>query len=158
MVLEPYFDAVREDYLAHGLTKVKKVKLSVDPKMHDTERHFAACRDDGSRIYLAPQLAEMPEPIVLAIIAHELGHASDFLYPGEFVLGRGGPAGRRNEQDVELKQWTKWLKSWQKREGDVVELTADAIAHRVMGVAYGYYGPCQIQSFDSDRPRPLGLR
>lgn len=157
-VLEPYFEAVRKDYLDAGLRLVKRVKLEIDRDMHDTERHFAGCRDDGLRIVLAPELADVPDRMMLAILAHEFGHATDFLYPGEFVLGHGGPALRRAPESVDDKQWRKWLKAWQHRNDDVVELTADAVAERVMGVAYGYLGPCAIQSFDADRPRPLGLR
>lgn len=157
VVLEPYFEAVRADYIKHGLIKTKRTRLFVAPGMHDSARHYAACKDDGSAILLAPELADMPEPIVLAIITHELGHASDFLYPGEFVLGKAGPAERRTPQ-LDDKQWSRWLKSWHKRDDDVVELTADAIAHRVMGVAYGYQGPCLLQSFDVSRARPMGLR
>jgi hypothetical protein len=127
--------------------------------MHDTDRHFAGCKDDGSAIFLAPEMADMPDTMLMAIVAHEFGHATDFLYPGEFVLGRGGgPALRRAQADVEKKQWSKWLKAWHKRDDDVVEFTADAIAELVMGVAYGYQGPCAIQSFDAVMPRPYGLR
>lgn len=158
VVLEPYFEAVLEDYLKFGLKKCKRVRLFVAPGLHDTPRHFAACKDDGSAILLAPELADMPPPVVLAIIAHELGHASDFLYPGEFVLGTGGPAVRRSEKSVEEKQWSKWLKAWHKRDDDVIELTADAVSELVMGVPYGYQGPCQIQSFDATQARPMGLR
>ncbi len=157
-VLEPYFEVIRDEYLKAGLVKAKRVRLFVAPSMHDSPRHYGACRDDGSAILLAPELAEMPVPIVLAIVAHEFGHASDFLYPGEFVLGKSGPALRRTSADVEDKQWSRWLKSWHKRDADVVELTADAIAHRVMGVPYGYQGPCLLQSFDAIRARPMGLR
>lgn len=158
VVLEPYFEAVRDDYLAFGLKKCKRTRLFVAPGMHDSPRHFAACKDDGSAILLAPELADMPPSVVLAIIAHELGHASDFLYPGEFVLGAEGPAVRRSEKSVEEKQWSKWLKAWHRRDDDVIELTADAVSALVMGVAYGYQGPCQIQSFDAARARPMGLR
>ncbi len=157
-VLEPYFNAVRDDYLAAGLKKVKRVKLFVAPAMHDSERHFGACKDDGSRILLAPELADVSDRVMLAIMAHEFAHATDFLYPGEFVLGKGGPALRRAEREVEEKQWSKWLKAWHQRGADVIELTADAIAERVMGVSYGYQGPCHIQSFDATRARPMGLR
>lgn len=157
LVLEPYFEAVREDYLKHGLIKTKRTHLFVAPGMHDSARHYGACKDDGSAILLAPELCDMSEPILLAIIAHELGHASDFLYPGEFVLGKSGPADRRAPQP-EDKQWSRWLKAWHKRDDDVVELTADAIAERVMGVPYGYQGPCLLQSFDASRARPMGLR
>lgn len=158
VVLEPYFEVIREDYLAAGLTKCKRTRLFIAPAMHDSPRHFGACKDDGSAILLAPELADVADTVMLAIMAHEFGHAADFLYPGEFVLGQQGPALRRSERDVEEKQWSKWLKAWHKRDDDVVELTADAIAERVMGVPYGYQGPCWIQSFDAARARPMGLR
>lgn len=158
VVLEPYYEAVLEDYKKHGLTKCKRTRLFVAPHMHDTARHFAACKDDGSAILLAPELSNMSEPIILAIIAHELGHASDFLYPGEFVLGRDRECVRRVKEDHDDKQWSRWLKAWHKRSGDVVEITADAIAERVMGAPYGYQGPCLLQSFDASLARPMGLR
>ncbi|HMG13703.1 MAG TPA: hypothetical protein VK571_11015 [Gemmatimonadaceae bacterium] len=157
-VLEPYFNAVRDDYLKAGLKLVKRVRLFVAPAMHDSARHFGACKDDGSLILLAPELADVADTVMLAIMAHEFGHAVDFLYPGEFVLDHGGPAARRPKAQIEEKQWSKWLKAWHQRDDDVVELTADAIAERVMGVPYGYQGPCLIQSFDATRARPMGLR
>ncbi len=158
VVLEPYYWAVRADYVKFGVGKVKRTQLFVAPQIHDSPRHFAACKDDGSAILLAPQLADLPPPIILAIIAHELGHATDFLYPGQFVLGKSGPARQRFEKEVEEKQWAKWLKAWHRRDDDVVELTADAVSELVMGVAYGYQGPCLLQSFDVTHARPMGLR
>ncbi len=161
VVLDPYFEVMRDEYKKHGLVKVKRTRFFVAERMHDTERHFAACKDDGSAILVAPELAEMPDSVVWAILAHEFGHATDFLYPGEFVLGRDREPALRRERQPDAageKQWSKWLKAWHKRSGDVVELTADAIAERVMGVPYGYLGPCWIQSFDATRARPMGLR
>ncbi len=158
VVLEPYFEVIRDEYLAQGFKKCKRTRLFIAPAMHDSPRHFGACKDDGSAILLAPELADVADTVMLAIMAHEFGHATDFLYPGEFVLGRSGPAGRRIKSDVEEKQWSKWLKAWHHRDEDVVERTADAIAERVMGVPYGYQGPCWIQSFDAARARPMGLR
>ncbi len=158
VVLEPYYEAVLRDYKQYGLTKVTRTRLFVAPHLHDSARHFAACKDDGSAILLAPELANMSEAIIFAIIAHELGHASDFLYPGEFVLGRERECARRTKSEHDEKQWSRWLKSWHKRDDDVVELTADAIAERVMEVPYGYQGPCLLQSFDATRARPMGLR
>ena len=158
VVLEPYFEVIREDYLDYGLKKCRRTRLFVAPGFHDTPRHFGACKDDGSAILIAPELADAPDAVVLAILAHEFGHATDFLYPGEFVLGDGGPAARRPKKEIDDKQWSKWLKAWHTRDDDVVELTADAIAERVMGVPYGYQGPCMIQSFDAVRARPMGLR
>ncbi|MES2403749.1 MAG: hypothetical protein V4567_05335 [Pseudomonadota bacterium] len=158
VVLEPYFEVIREDYMKQGFIKCKRTRLFIAPAMHDSPRHFGACKDDGSAILLAPELADVPDTVMLAIMAHEFGHATDFLYPGEFVLDHGGPAARRPKSDIDPKQWSKWLKAWHQRDDDVVELTADAIAERVMGVPYGYQGPCLIQSFDAVRARPMGLR
>jgi hypothetical protein len=95
----------------------------------------------------------------MAIIAHELGHACDFLYPGHFAMqGDDEPAAMRDPTSMKPKHWHRWLKDWEKRSDDLVELTADAIAHRVMGVRYGYQGPCLIQSFSASKLRPQGLR
>src|SRR5262249_25393398 len=127
--------------------------------MHDTARHFAACQDDGKIIIVAPHLAELPEETVLAILAHELGHATDFLYPGEFALrGDDEPALRRAPDSLKPKHWHQWLRDWRQRDSDLVELSADAIAHHALGVRYGYRGPCLIQTFGETRLRPLGLR
>jgi len=159
LILEPYFEAVRERYCAAGLDHARRTRLVIDPSMHDTARHFAACQDDGKLILLAPELAELPEDIVFAVVAHELGHATDFLYPGEFVLGREDePALRRSPSSMKPKHWHRWLRDWEKREPDLVESTADAIAHYALGVRYGYQGPCLIQSFGAHGLRPLGLR
>lgn len=158
-ILEPYFDAVRESYLEAGLDKCARTRLVIDPSMHDTRRHFAACQDDGLVILLAPEAAELPDGSVFAILAHELGHAVDFLYPGQFALrGDDAPAGYRDPSSMKPKHWHRWLKDWETRDADLVELSADAIAHRVMGVRYGYRGPCLIQDFSATRLRPLGLR
>lgn len=159
LVLEPYFEAMRESYLAAGLERCSLVRLEIDPAMHDTARHFAACQDDGRIVLLAPELAELPESTVLAIVGHELGHATDFLYPGEFAMGaEDAPAIRRRPASMKPKHWHRWLRDWERRDADLVELTADAIAHYALGVRYGYRGPCLIQSFESTRLRPIGLR
>jgi len=158
-ILEPYFEATREHYLEAGLERCAEPRLGVDPTIHDTARHFAACQEDGKRILLAPELVELPEDTVLAIIAHEFGHAADFLYPGEFMLGlEDEPARRRAPSDMKGKHWHRWLKDWRARDADMVELVADAIAHGVLGVRYGYQGPCLIQSFGARATRPIGLR
>lgn len=157
LILEPYFIAVQEAYCKSGLDLCLGTRMLVDPKMHDTARHFAACDSSGKRIYLAPELVELPEETVLAVMAHELGHACDFLYPGQFLLrGEDEPAIRRPPESS--KHWGKGLRDWKRRDDDLVELTADAIAHYALGVRYGYRGPCLIQTFGETRLRPVGLR
>lgn len=159
VILEPYFEVVRERYVQAGLERCARTRLVVDPKMHDTSRHFAACQDDGKVIYVAPHAVELPDLSVLAILAHELGHAADFLYPGQFAMrGEDEPAAYRDPESMKAKHWHRWLKDWRERDDDMVELSADAIAHLVMGVRYGYRGPCLIQTFGATRLRPVGLR
>ena len=158
-ILEPYFLAMQERFVESGLTETKRVRLYVAPAMHDSPRHFAGARDDGSVIMLAPEMVELPENTVAAIIAHEFGHATDFLYPGEFVLGADRAAVRRQRNGLENDdRWVTWLKEWEKRDDDVVEFVADAIAERVTGRRIGYVGPCKLQTFDRGKARPQGLR
>ena len=159
LILEPYFLVVQERYCDRGLELCAQTRLRVDPKMHDTTRHFAACSSDGKQILLAPELAELPEDTVLAICAHELGHATDFLYPGQFAMrGDDEPAAWRDPESMKPKHWHRWLRDWEARDDDLVELTADAIAHFAMGARYGYRGPCLIQTFGATKLRPVGLR
>lgn len=159
LILAPYFEAVQERYCQRGLELCRNTRLRVDRKMHDTARHFAACDSTGKQILLAPEMVELPEDTVLAIVAHELGHACDFLYPGYFALrGESEPALWREPSSMKSKHWHKWLKDWDRRDDDAVELTADAIAHFALGVRYGYRGPCLIQTFGATRLRPVGLR
>lgn len=158
-ILEPYFIAMQERFVEAGLTETKRVRLYVARAMHDSPRHFAGARDDGTVIMLAPEMVELPEPTTAAIIAHEFGHATDFLYPGEFILGENRTAVRRQRNGLENDdRWITWLKDWEKRDDDVVEYTADAIAEAVTGRHIGYTGPCKLQTFDRGNARPQGLR
>lgn len=157
-VLEPFYDVTREHFLGAGLDKLKKTRLYCAPWVHDSPRHFAACQHDGSAIVVAPEMAELPMEVVGAIMAHELGHAADFLYPAEFVVGPGGLTVRRMREDCDDRQWLRWQREWDKRSDDVVEATADAIARVVLGVDLGYIGPCSLQCFNRGRARPQGLR
>jgi len=158
VVLEPYFEAMRERYLAEGLERCAEVELYSAAWIHDSPRHFAACTIDGDpAIIAAPELAELDPFVVLAVFAHEFGHAVDYLYPGEFTR-RGDAAVRVRESDYAPKHWRQWLRWWKNRDDDTVEFAADAIAELVLGVRYGYQGPCSIQSFDATAARPRGLR
>lgn len=158
-VLEPYFLAIQEEFVGSGLDRVGKTRLYVAPWVHDSPRHFAACREDGRIIVAAPELCEQDERIVAAIFAHELGHAADFCYPAEFVfVGQGQPARRRAREEGSDVQWVRWVKAWERRDADLVEFTADAVAQSALGLPIGYTGPCMLQSFDGAQARPQGLR
>lgn len=156
-VIEPYFGAVKEQYERAGYALIHRTRLTCDSEMHDTPRHFAGCSLDGLEICVAPELADLNHEVVLAILAHECGHAVDHLYPGEFVLRERSVA--RRDRDAETdKQWRKFLHAWKERDIDTIELTADAIAEDVLGAPIGYRGPCMLQTFDGGVPRPRGLR
>ena len=158
-MLRPYFVVVQEMFVKAGLTAVRRVRLVCSSEMHDRPRHFAGTTEDGLEIHVAPVMAEIDEQAVLGITAHEFGHATDFLYPGEFVVGKGEERiVRRVRDEVPDKQWLRWQRAWQGRSPDVVEKTADLIAASVWGSPIGYVGPCLLQSFEGGVPRPLGLR
>jgi hypothetical protein len=164
VIIAPSFNAVLDVYCeAHrklkGSRDMSAVELQVNEDMHDTERHFAACYTTGKRIDIAPEGADLPLDTLTAILAHELGHASDFLHPGrwEFV-SRDKPA-KWVDSDAATSENLKGLqRRWMKRSDDEIEWCADAIAYAVTGRRVGYCGPCLLQCFDSGVLRPTGLR
>lgn len=162
LIILPSFDAVRDVFneahaSLHGAKDLDEVRLLINPERHDTERHFAACATSGKRIEIAPEAADLPLETLTAIIAHELGHASDFLHPGrwEFVA-RDKPA-RWVSEDSSPEKKKALQRRWLKRNDDEVEWWADAIAYAITGRRVGYCGPCLLQCFDGAL-RPRGLR
>lgn len=151
LILEPYYEELQRRFSKEGLERVEDTKLRCSDELHDTPRHFAGCATDGSVIYVAPQLVELPESTVMGILAHELGHAADFLYPAEFLL--------RGDRVVNVEPDKYSRKGWKRRDDDTVELVADGIAEYVLGTQIGYRGPCMLQSLGvGGRRRPKGLR
>ncbi len=164
VILEPHFDAVRDTFVefcpepGKQLAKLKRTRFVVDPSVHDTDRHFAMCRDDGLLIRIAPEAAELPLENLVAILSHEFGHAADFAYPGKWVTplrGAGDVVWLGSRSD---KPARKWRRLWEERNGDQVEWAADAIASTVTGVEIRYCGPCVLQCFSGAQTRPAGLR
>ena len=151
IILEPYFEELKERYMDAGLERVARTKLRCADFVHDKPRHFAGCVEDGTVIYAAPHMIELPEETVMGILAHELGHAVDFLYPGEFVL--------RGDRVARMPVDKERTRGWRRRDSDTVELVADHIAEAVLDIPIGYRGPCHLQSLGvGGVRRPLGLR
>jgi hypothetical protein len=165
-VLRPHFDAVRDvysEFMPHGdsgrLSKVTDIWFEIDPDWHDSERHFAGCLEDGSKMIFAPQIVDLPIDTLVAILAHEFGHAVDFLYPAHWRMQPGGPGKAEWIGDPQSTKWGRqWSKQWHKRTDDEVEWAADGIAQAVIGRPIGYCGPCLLQCFSGGVPRPEGLR
>jgi hypothetical protein len=173
IILEPHFQAVRDTFASHvpdgsgaALVELRKTEFLVDPAVHDAERHFAACREDGKLIVLAPQAVdELDLDTLVAVLAHEFGHASDFAYPGDWMLLHPGEEAQQaiwlNGMDGERSD--RWRSSlWRARGRDEIERTADAIAEAVTGQRILYCGGCTLQCFHGPevrhRRRPEGLR
>lgn len=160
-VLAPHFDAVRDRFVAYeggpdgGLSRLKRTKLVVDPSVRDSERHYAACREDGLVIMLAPEAATLPIENLVAILVHEFGHATDFLYPARWVTDPEKPGVWIS--DPEVRPARKWSSLWHQRSDDQIEFAADSIAWAVTSIRVGYCGKCVIQCF-SGPSRPIGLR
>jgi hypothetical protein len=161
-VLEPHFCAVRDafvDFAPEGgrsMSRLKRTRMVVDPSIHDSQRHYAACRDDGLLIKIAPEAASLELENLVAILVHEFGHAADFAYPAQWIMvQRGQPAVWIGDRDD--KPGRTWRRMWQERTDDQVEWSADAIGEAVTGLEIRYCGPCMLQCF-SGIERPAGLR
>lgn len=187
-VLQPHFDAVRDEFarfeVAPGvaLTKLRRVQYVITSEARSSERHFAATLDTGMSMIYAPEIVELPIETLVAILAHEFGHAADFAYPGCFTWPKAGPgtalwvgesdyaraaawrftfgkAGARSRASGDDKAPAEnWAFAWNRRSRDQIEWAADAIAGLVTGHSVGYCGPCMLQCFHGGVARPAGLR
>lgn len=161
-VISPSFDAVRDVFddacsRLPGAQLVTEVRLTINPDRHDTARHFAACATNGRRIEIAPEAADLPIETLTAILAHELGHAHDFLNPGRWEFhGRDRPA-QWVPETASADRRKAAQRRWLNRDDDEIEFWADAIAFAITGKKIGYCGPCLIQCFGGVE-RPAGLR
>lgn len=147
----------RQGLVHEGLARLARTRFHVGSIPGGTWRTYAATSEDGLEIRLSPKLATMPADVRRGIVMHEIGHAVDFLYPGQIVMGRGKLRGDLviHADNAERRELAKW----KRRDHDTVERFADAIAERAFGVEIGYRGPCLLQSVAQGvRPRPRGLR
>lgn len=134
-ILQPYFNACRDVFLAHHvsdeqrLSRLRRTKWVINPEAHDEPRHFARCRDDGLLIELAPEMVDLSEDEVTAIICHELGHAADFLYPACWAYIPGAPAVWLGDAPEE---WSYTASGWE--NGAFVEATRSQLSSRDHGL------------------------
>lgn len=159
-VLEPHFDAVKDTFVEFEpcpMNRLRKTRFVVEHAVHDSPRHFAACREDGLLIKIAPEAIDLPHEQLVAILVHEFGHAADFAYPGDWVTF---PEGTKavwigDRDDKAARKWRGNL--WHHRTDDQVERAADAIGSTITNRQVTYCGPCMIQCFGG-QSRPEGLR
>lgn len=164
-VLEPFFMETRELFVASGLVRCRATELEIAAWVRDAPRHFAACSEDGKSIVLSPDLADRSVEEVAAVVAHEFGHAADFLYPGRFLLADDelvqrwdGAWDARKAVDDERAAYNRRMQ-WERRTADEVERSADLVATFVTGRQIRYAGPCRLQTYGPGvAPRPRGLR
>ena len=189
-VIAPYWHGVKDAIIeAFERTvaqhcRLRKTELVVDRRgiIRDSARHFAGTNERGTVVLVAPEMADLPVPTLVAILAHECGHALDFAYPaswtwpkkgageaawvGESVDERAGAWRRyygrpmavsRTRFDQE-KPAVNWVRAGESRNDDQVEWAADGIVRQLTGRAIGYSGPCMLQTLEGGRLRPAGLR
>jgi hypothetical protein len=188
-VLQPHFDAVRDEFCRFvpegsrgALVRLKKTRFLIEASARDSKRHFAGTSEDGRLMIFAPEIVDLSIENLVAIVAHEFGHAADFLYPGAWtwprsssgtamwvgeepgdkarawraVFGKARAESRSPSDDVAPA--ANWMAAWSRRSSDQVEWAADGITERVTGVRPLYCGPCLIQCWQGGAPRPAGLR
>jgi len=165
-VIAPALERVADAYGRFGLPRLREgleIHMSEDQALFQG-RTYAACRTDGRLLLLSPDLAALPWAVLTGILGHELGHAVDYLYPGQWAQDRDGRArmldvSKRGVPTGEAPLPKRWLDDWNARTDDQIERMADAICECVMGVTIGYAGPCLLQTVGQGiRPRPAGLR
>ena len=180
-ILEPYWTELVSVFRHAGYPEPGKVaRIQVDTTWRDSCRHFAGAAIDGSKLIVAPELADLPVPSIRGILAHEGGHFVDLGNPGRYWLRPLGSVNVRHGADVAVlwgggsikddalvcfeklpeKNLRKHLRDWSERGCDEVERVADVIAEIVIGQKIGYVGPpsCLIQTIGKGPSRPKGLR
>lgn len=172
VLLEPLFDAARDTFdeyekREHGTRQCRKVTFRVVPwkeleREHGyTRRNFAGTSTDGRRMIFAAEVVDLPSETVAAIIAHEFGHAVDFLHPGSYAVIDDELVryAEPNSTDPRADRTAiARMRQWNARDKDTVERTADLIAEAATGQPIAYSGELLLQTFGEGPTRPEGLR
>ena len=143
---------LRGEAARYGLRKMGEISITYGPaRDFPQERNFGATTEDGLHVMFAKKLELEPIDVIQGVVAHELGHAADFLYPAQW-----GPDNFDNWYRYERPYRRE---AWERRHHDEVERHADRIAESMFGTSIYYTGACLVQSTATGiRPRPRGLR
>ena len=179
-ILAPYFESTRVAFASHvpapgarSLARLARTRFRVSDEVADTHRHFAGTTEDGLWIVLAPSIIDLGPESATAIIAHEFGHAADFLYPADFLPPpRGSGPVRWLGDEPDSRELRAWRAHWSARSEmarsnartpevehakDQVEWAADSIAESVVGQPIHYCGECMVQCWNPRAPRRPAL-
>lgn len=180
--IRAYWRKIVSEFDRKGFDEPRKAtRFRIDPSWHDSCRHFAGAKTDGSVLVLAPEILDLEDENIYAILAHEGGHFVDLGRPGRFfyrrphevnyrrgskvtAVGEGPPdpgqPGLVWFKKLPTKGLGKHITEWRERDNDEVERVADEIATFVMGEKIGYTGAkgCLIQTLGVGIERPIGLR
>lgn len=180
-IINPFWKQVVYRFEDADFPQVKKTtRVVFSEGVHDSCRHYAAARTDGKVLMLAPEVVNLPDEAIWALLAHEAGHFVDFASPGRFFYREPTRVRMRSGAEVEMlgelserlppsalfrfthlpHKLGKHMREWKDRDKDEVELVADGIASVAMGVPIRYTGPddCLVETFGPGVERPLGLR
>ncbi len=163
-MMAPFIEEIADLFAQAGLLRLDGITFRASWAEGGEGRNFAACRTDGRLIVFSPRMIYLPQNTILGILAHELGHAADFLYPARFVSDKQGRAVLLDDTKKGVTAHEKpipdqWIRDWKNRTRDQEERMADVIAETVLGVRIGYTGDCLLQTLgEGIMPRPPGLR
>lgn len=122
-ILAPYFEGTRSTFASFvpapgsaPLSRLARTRFRVSDEVADTSRHYAGTTEDGLWIVLAPSIIDLGPESASAIIAHEFGHAADFLYPADFLPpSRGSGRARWLGDEPDSKELRAWRAYWSQR-------------------------------------------
>lgn len=175
-----YWRKIVEMFSLSGFSEPERVsRFRISSSWHDTCRHYAGAKTDGTMLVVAPQIVDLEPSTIFALLAHEAGHFVDFGQPGRWFFRT--PSAVRVREGAQIscvseefdshnkglflfeqfpRRFKKHLSDWKNRNPDEVERVADAIAEFATGTKIGYTGPphCLIQTIAGGIERPVGLR
>jgi hypothetical protein len=157
-IIVPYWQDIIEQFEESGYPQPATLcDIILTDEVRDSCRHFAATREDGKMLYLAPDIVHLPSDLIMGILAHEAGHIVDLQSPGIYWF--------RNDElivsdELPSRGFRKILRAWRDRSDDEVERVADEIAFDATGVRIGYVGgsTCLVQALGRGIKRPKGLK